>query len=170
MNLIDFKARKLGKRQLVEIFEKIDAEAGYRIASVSEKESFFKQFVLSNPEGKNTQLNVFFRNVSTAGWADKPEIKRIQIPKLPNVARHTKDNISLLCGIGFWDEEPYLVTWDPLNYLTHNTVCSCYVFFSSIEKAQIRGFYNGINEGKEVMVCRYDSFDNLLNEVKSRYL
>ena len=170
MNLIDFRARKLGKRQLIEIFERIVAEAGYKIVLVSEEECFFKQFVLSNTESSTTQLNVFFRNISTAGWVDKPEIKRIQIPKLPTVARHTKDNISLLCGIGFWDGEPYLAAWDPLNYLTHNTVCSCYVFFSSIEKAQSKGFYNGINEGKEVMVCRYDSFDILLNEIKSRYL
>lgn len=170
MNLKDFSTNKYSKKGLVSLFTDIVDNSSCMKMNIINDTGQFMCFEITDSLGKKYNVRVFFRNISNSGWDDKPEIKRIQIPCLEDVKLPTKNDFSLLCGIGKFDEEYMLAVWDPKNYLTHNTVCSCYVFFSSFIKAKDKGFYHGVNEGKEVMVCNANGFEDMIHEISSRYM
>ena len=109
------------------------------------------------------------KNISNSGWSDKPEIKRIQIPKLPVIGRQHKRDFYMLIGLCTYEDTDIMAVWNPQNYLTHNTVCSCYVFFSSLNKAFDNGFFFGKNKGKEVLTCTSKGFNDLIKEISSSY-
>ena len=170
MQLDNFSTCKYGKKSLISLFTDIVDKSLCKEVRLIDDTGQFVCFEIIDSFEKKYCVHVFFRNISNSGWDDKPEIKRIQIPCLEDIKTPTKHEFSILCGIGKFDEEYMLAVWDPKKYLTHNTVCSCYVFFSSFIKAMNNGFFHGMNEGKEVMVCTASGFEKMIHEISSRYM
>ena len=172
MNDLDkFKPQRLGREKLYSIIENVAARSGCIITRLDKADESmpFEPFSVCFEEGKTIRVHIYAKNISGAGWSDKPEIKRIQVKKLPEIPRQTKDDFYVLCGVCDYDSQVILAAWDPQNYMTHNTCCSCYVYISSLEKAINGGLFHGLNKGKEVMTCSEIHFGDLLKEISSRY-
>lgn len=171
MILEEFVTRKLGKEKLINLFMASVKKSGYEITRLEKADDTnpFEPFEIIATDGSKYTIHVCLKNISGAGWSDKPEIKRIQIKQLPELPRQRKKEFYILCGVCAYEETTLLAIWDPANYVTHNTVCSCYVYFSSLEKAMNNGAYHGLNKGKFVMTSREDSFGEVINEISGRY-
>lgn len=172
MNNVDkFLPRRLEKEKLYSIIEDVAQQSDCTIVRIaqSDEQSMFVPYQIHLQNGLSMTVHIYAKNISGAGWSDKPEIKRIQIKKLPNIPRQKKNELYVLCGVCNYGGEDLLAVWDPMNYMTHNTCCSCYVYISSLEKALNTGLFHGLNKGKEVMTCSARHFGDLLNEISSRY-
>ena len=171
-SLNEFKSQKLGKEKLCAIFESIALKSGCSVArqEKQDEDNPFEEYLIEMPDGISLKVHVLIKNISGAGWADKPEIKRIQVRKLPEIPRQSSKEFFMLCGVCEIGSELILAVWDPNNYTTHSTCCSCYVYFSSFTKAITNGFFYGLNKGKEVMTCSDDHLVELLKEISSRYI
>ncbi len=173
MSYLDkFVPQRLGKERLISIFEKIAKKSGCIIVRNNDIEDIgsFLCFSVTTVDGNVFKIHIDIKNISGAGWSDKPEIKRIQIRKLPEIPRQRKNEFYILAGIANYDSTSVLAVWDPMNYTTHNTVCSCYVYISSLEKAKTSDLFFGLNKGKEVMTCSENGFEKLIKEISSRYM
>ncbi len=170
-NVEKFQTQRLGKGSLYYIFENMAKHSNCAI--IREKQSDdanpFELYSIVLPDGFRIKVHVYLKNITGAGWSDKPEIKRIQIRKPLQLPKQRRDDFYILCGLCNYNSENVLVVWDPWNYMTHKTACSCYVFISSLEKAINGGFFHGLNKGKEVMTCTAQHFGELIREISSRY-
>ncbi len=166
-----FHPQRLGKNHLYLAIEKVAKQSGCVIRRLDEEQtaSPFVPYEIRLKDDISLRVHIYAKNISGAGWSDKPEIKRIQVKKLPEIPRQRWNDFYLLCGVCDYDFQSIVAVWDPLNYTTHNTCCSCYVYVSSLEKAKNNGLFVGLNKGKEVMTCSDQSFGNLLKEVSSRF-
>lgn len=129
----------------------------------------FTKFIILDSDGCEYVVSLFFRNIGGSGWSDKPYIKRIQVPSFTLESKQHRHSFSYLCGYAQYNGKDYYAFWDPENYLTHRTVRSCYLFISSFAKSEEKGYFMGINEGKEVMLCNSSGFEMVLKEISSRY-
>lgn len=161
---------KYRKDRLVKEFSIFVNDSKCQSVSVLDSNEQFTSFLVIDSEGTECRVSLFFRNISGAGWSDKPQIKRIQIPVIALNQRQRKNSFSYLCGFAKYDNKPFFAFWDPENYQTHNTVCSCYIFISSFEKANKYGSFMGLNKGKEVFLCNSAGFEKVIKEISSRYL
>ena len=161
---------KYRKDMLVKEFTNFVNDSNCRSVSVLDSNGQFTRFLVVDSEGIEYRIALFFRNIGGAGWSDKPQIKRIQIPVITLGQSQRKNSFSYLCGFAKYDNKSFFAFWDPENYQTHNTVCSCYIFVSSFEKANKSGAFMGLNEGKEVFLCNSIGFEIILKEISSRYL
>jgi len=170
-DLDKFHPQRLGKSSLYSTIEKLAMQAGCVVHKLDyeEEKTPFVPYEFKTENDTLFTVHIYAKNISGAGWADKPEIKRIQIKKLPEIPRQQKKDFYLLCGVCNYNSQSILAVWDPLNYMTHNTCCSCYVYVSSLEKAVKNGLFFGLNKGKEVMTCSYQGFGDLLKEISSRF-
>ena len=172
MNDLDkFHPQRLGKSGLYSTIEKMAIQAGCVVHKLDyeEEKTPFVPYEIKIACNTSLTVHIYAKNISGAGWADKPEIKRIQINKLPEIPRQKRNDFYILCGVCNYDSQTVVAAWDPLNYTTHNTCCSCYVYVSSLEKAVRNGLFFGLNKGKEVMTCSDRSFGDLLKEISSRF-
>ncbi len=169
MELNKLVKKKYSKDERMKVFERIIVDSGCTFERIGPDENQFFETYIIKSDDHIFNVHVYIRSISGAGWSDKPEINRIQIPKIPQIPRQRSIEFRLLCGVATFDGKDIIAIWDPTNYLTHNTVCSCYVFFSSFDKAYLNGYYFGLNKGKEVMTCTAEGFSDLLREISSRY-
>ena len=172
MNNIDkFQQNRFGRNNLFSLIQNVARSSGCSISWLvtSDMDGVFQPFHIVTPENDSFVVRILPKNISGAGWPDKPEIKRIQVRAFPEIPRQQRDDFRVLCGIGYYDSQYVLAMWDPLNYMTHSTTCSCYVFISSLEKAVVSGSYYGLNKGKEVFTCDSTHFGTMIKEISSRY-
>ena len=146
------------KKELQTEFENCARIAGInRIEWFDRNESPYK-CSLSN-ESKKYHLYMYLKNISGAGWADKPWIKRVQVPNIrlqhPEYYVSTSENTTLLI-IGYYnfDFNPILVAWDAYGYILHSTVRSCYVEVDDLVKGYNEGFYEGECAGQKIWVFK----------------
>ena len=170
-DLDKFQPQRLGKEKLHSTFQSIALQSNCSISRLEKADDTmpFEPYIIGLDDGRKIKVHIYMKNISGAGWADKPEIKRIQVNKLPDIPIQRKEEFYILCGVCNYDSQDVLATWDPFNYMTHNTCCSCYVYISSLEKAASGGFFHGLNKGKEVMTCSTGHLGDLLREISSRY-
>lgn len=171
MVLEKFVTKRRNKQNLIDLVVKSVECSGCKISRLKKEVSTnpFDPFKVTTEDGNEYIIHIYVKNISGSGWLDKPEIKRIQIKQLPEIPRQRRTEFYILCGVCIYEGITLLAIWDPMNYVTHNTVCSCYVYFSSLNKAMENGTYHGNNKGKFVMTSREDKFQEVLNEISSRY-
>ena len=125
---------------------------------------FFLKFELDNQE---YLFDMFLKNITGAGWEDKPEIKRCQVSNAKNddidieIIEHKKYN--LILGYYCFDENPILVAWDPYRYMNHNTIRSCYVTVDTLKRGYEKGFYEGVVSSQKLWVFKGECFVKFVN-------
>lgn len=163
MNEVNVNNGKFSKKQMIDIFE------CFLLASnivIFKKENKFNNFIEYDIEidGRVLTLNVFLKNITNSGWAEKITKKRIQVPgkDLQNLIPNSKEYINLLIGICLVNNEPIFVVWNPFNFQFHKTNRSCYTNVYDIAKTSFLGFHIGIEAKKKLYYCDKINFKKLL--------
>ena len=130
-----------------------------------------KQFWLSfNYNDNDYYFEMFLKNITGAGWKDKPDIKRCQVsnPKNDDVDMEIIKNkkYNLILGYYCFDDNPILVAWDSYRYLNHNTIRSCYITVDTLKRGYEKGFYEGVVSSQKLWVFTGENFDKFV----SRYI
>lgn len=124
-------------------------------------------------DGKHIRLNFILRALGTGGWKDKPWIYRIQIGVLGEGAlpRSGDGELSLLLGLFYLDGSLALAAWNPFMYVFHKTNRSCYLKEEDIQSLakEPSGVFVGKATYPTPILCREDSFRELLSECLKRY-
>lgn len=112
-------------------------------------------------------------NITNSGWSDKPQIRRIQVDRkyLDDLVDTKENELTIICGLVQFKNEPIFCFWNPKRYITHKTRCSCYVNVSSINTAFKEGYYFGHDSGKEIYACNSHNLQRVIIEfIKNNYI
>lgn len=156
------------KDELIREFEYCIKAAGItKIEWQDRKESPYKCSIVHNE--KKYCLYMYLKNVSGAGWENKPWMKRVQVPNIriqhPDYYVMTKDTTTMLIvGYYNYDDNPIFVAWDAYGYVMHSTVRSCYVEVDDLLRGYRDGYYKGSCSGQTIWVFRPKYICDFLEE------
>jgi hypothetical protein len=141
---IDISKNYLRHNQLIDRFCNSLLMSGFKILDLKPDENKVAQFHIQSG-GDIYELNVYMKNVSLAGWADKPWIKRIQVGNVKTLApgfysETTREKVNLLIGYTKVDQKELFFAWNYYRYIFHKTLRSCYVHDDSIQTVLNDGF------------------------------
>src|SRR5690554_6067570 len=113
----------------------------------------------------NYKIYLFLRNVSNAGWSDKPEKRRVQVTafdvkKLPPTGKHVT---AMILGVQEIFDRFIFVAWDIYKYGGHATNRSCYINTTNIYNAFLRGFITTMDQSQKVWLADSYNLDKLIN-------
>lgn len=121
----------------------------------------------------NFEIYFYLRKVGKSGWADKKEIRRVQVAafnvnSLPSTNHHTT---SMIIGLQTIFDEDICVVWNVYNYGNHSKNRSCYVKTANIYKAFTTGYITTTDSNQKIWLCNQYNFDRLLNDyIKTNYI
>lgn len=159
-NIIE--TRRLNKDSIYKTIDKFFSSSG--ISVFSEKHINNKRFVKIGVDEMVLDVLIYAKNICNCGWKDRTGIKRIQVNKIEDSSRTTKNYCYLLLGLCFVNDEPIIVAWNPLKYIYHEKYRSAYVYDDVIVKAYKNGFYKTSNNGETILACRENQFMRLIKE------
>ena len=159
-NSLDFQSKytPFSKKNLLIEFERNAKIAGIdKIEWTNEKESAYKCSLSSGM--KEYKLFMYLRNISGAGWKEKPWIKRVQVPNIrlehPEYYVDTVDNQTLvIIGYYNYDSNPLFVAWDAYGYVMHSTLRSCYVDVDDLLMGYKEDYYEGECANQKIWVFK----------------
>lgn len=133
------------KSELLKKFEEFLQESGFSVRWNETKSSPYAAVVSHG--NKEYKLVLYLKNITGAGWSDKPHIKRVQVNNVRNedatkYIDTTSEQTILILGYYNFDNNPLIVAWNAYKYVYHNTIRSCYVTIDNL----IEGYRNGIIE------------------------
>lgn len=146
------------------------SKSGFKIIEAKNK-GMIKHIIASKGD-KGYDFFFVIRNVSHAGWSEKPHIKRIQVQNLsiekPELFK-PKNNKTYFFFVGYYnfDNNPLFVFWDPGRYTSHKTNRSCYVFLNTLEMAYRSGYIDTVNSNRKVWAITQKNFIKFLNNYYS---
>lgn len=162
------------RTELRQIFVKMLNNSGYLVRDLPDDDEVNPIKYVVTKSGDPITLHIYLKNVTLAGWADKPHIFRVQVTNCfssSNISKITSTEITIICGICSVDDIPMLCAWNVFGYVLHKTNRSCYVLSTSLILAKERGFYMSHDLGQFVWICRSDFIETLLSEyVKMTYI
>ena len=174
-NLIQYISKtKFNKKIIYSNFEKLFLnESNIIIRNIDNKsKDTWINFTLSF-DNRQYNLHIKFKSVTSGGWKNKPQVRRIQISKkhLTNIIDTTQNELTLLAGYVVFKDTPLFCFWNPKRYISHKTTCSCYVNVSSINQAYKDGYYLGYDSGKEVYICNSTNLRRVITEfISNNYI
>lgn len=106
---------------------------------------------------------ITLKNITGAGWQDKPRIKRVQVKNIKNEAPdllyyQNATTVNLIMGYYNFDNNPLIVCWDAYRYLNHNTLRSCYVNVDCLLRGYEKKFYEGVVSQQKCWVFKGEQF------------
>lgn len=169
-NSLDFRTDYIAfsKKELLVEFENCAKVAGIDAIEWFDKKESPYQCRLVNRIRKY-HLYMYLKNISGAGWENKPWVKRVQVPNIryqhPDYYVDTKDDTTMLI-IGYYnyDMNPILVAWDAYGYVMHSTVRSCYVEVDDLLRGYEAGYYEGECAGQKIWVFKPEHLCRFLDE------
>ena len=157
-NSLDFQSDYIpfSKKELLVEFEHCARIAGFNEIDWTDKKESPYHCYIGNKD-KNYHLYMYLKNISGAGWEDKPWIKRVQVPNIrlqhPEYYVDTNDNRTLLIlGYYNYDLNPIFVAWDAYGYVMHSTVRSCYVEVDDLVRGYKERYYEGESASQKIWV------------------
>ncbi len=139
------------------------------------KKQFDLKFIY---QGRCIRFEMFLKNITGAGWKEKPEIKRCQVSNAKNddldVGIIDNCKYNLILGFYCFDNNPIFVAWDPYRYLHHNTIRSCYVTVDTLKRGYEKKFYEGVVASQKLWVFTGENFikfvDRYISYISELYL
>lgn len=171
-NLINSNDRKYTKQEIFSSFIEIIVKAGFKVLDI--KTGNPNHIKLSDGDYEYNLVYIL-KNISNAGWKNKPNYKRIQVYNLKNETKDINfnkvDDKFFVIYIGYYnfDNNPLLVVWDALRYLNHNTQRSCYVTTDMMQLAYDAGFIETIVSGQKVWISKPTKFRDMLYSISKYY-
>ena len=107
--------------------------------------------------GENYRFISLLKNITGAGWENKPKIKRVQVSNIKNINYDglyisCKNAFNMIIGYYNYDNNPIFVAWDAYRYLNHNTIRSCYVTVDSLRVGYIKRYYEGVDSAQKIWI------------------
>lgn len=120
-------------------------------------------------DGVEYKLYVILKNITGAGWENKPKIKRVQVSNIKdidnNISLNGNQNVFyLILGYYNYDNNPIFVAWDAYRYINHNTVRSCYVSVDSLKIGYVNEYYVGVDSAQKIWIFKIDYFRRFVLE------
>ena len=107
---------------------------------------------------------VYLKNITGAGWVNKPEIKRVQITN-PSHDLNLQDNaqsLVLILGYYNYDENPIWVAWDTQRYLHHQTLRSCYVIVNNLKRGYECNYLEAVDSSQKIWLFKKEHIKRFL--------
>ena len=155
------------KKELLDKFAEFIGEDGF---SLTWKSNTHVPYVATiQKEEKAYKLVLYLKNITGAGWADKPHMKRVQVSNVRNddmdkYIDTTNEQTILIIGYYNFDNNPLIVAWDAYRYVYHNTVRSCYVSIDNLMDAYRSGFTVTECSNQKIWVFQPAHFERFLND------
>ncbi len=165
--IVEAKDKKHPTNKLKLCFQKMIVENGFLIKSFQTKGSIFSIVFLR--QDKKYTIHSVLKNITHAGWKNKPEIKRIQVTNLwtnkPNFIQvNEKNEFLIYFGYYDFDNNPLIVAWDSERYSGHKTNRSCYVNLDTLLWAYNENYVSTVNSSQKVWVFKPEKFKKFLDE------
>ena len=118
---------------------------------------------------------MYLKNVTGAGWADKPNYRRVQVTnvRIEDPERYidpTDQDVFMVLGYYDFDNNPIMVAWDAYKYVMHNTNRSCYVTTNNLQAGYSKGIEITNCSEQKIWIFKADYFkiflDNYMKELK----
>ena len=153
------------KKDLLIKFNEYMEQAGFNVNWIETKSSPYE--VAITKRDREYKLVLYLKNITGAGWADKPHIKRVQVSNVRKqdnskyIDTNGKQTI-LIIGYYNFDNNPIIVAWNAYHYVYHETMRSCYVNIDNLKD----GYTNGLVEAEcaehKIWVIKPERFEEFL--------
>lgn len=159
--------KKYSRKELIKFVSEEIKKANVKLNALTfNKDQFLLNFALN---GHELIFDIFLKNITGAGWEDKPYIKRCQVSNLKNVdPEKTKiipnGHYNLILGYYNFDANPILVAWDPYRYFNHKTVRSCYVTVDALKRGYERGYYDCVVSSQKCWIFVGEQFSSFIEQ------
>lgn len=149
------------KEKLLEEFERFINDSGYKVEKWLNTNCVPYELLIVDETEKMTHLVIYLKNITGAGWEDKPDIKRVQVTNIrvaspDNYVSTTASQTMLILGYYNYDNNPIMVAWDAYRYVKHKTNRSCYVNIDTLKRAYQTGYLITNNSSQKVWL--FDSY------------
>lgn len=117
--------------------------------------------------GENMEFQFILKNITNAGWKDKPNFKRIQIQNIflkGDTPVSYNYNKLLIIGYYNYDNNPMIVVWNPREMDKHNTLRSCYILTDTMLMGYKKKYYSTIVSGKKVWLLTPGFFNIFIKD------
>lgn len=166
LTLVKSEYIKYSKKELLHCLQKLFIENNFIISKIEKNESIFT-IVFENLDGSRLETNIIIKNITNAGWADKPHIKRIQVSNLSEqFDKNDEASLNLYIGYYCFDKNPIYVVWEPMRYVNHNTLRSCYVNVESLVRGYELGYLDTVNSSQKVWIFKKEYLEKFIKEYK----
>ena len=154
---------KLNKKQLNDVFNDFLMSSELGIMSFDYSKD---PYVIKLSDGvRKFELHYVLKNISTGGWKEYGNIKRIQIGSIKEGLVYTnRIRTHMLCGLVRYDDDYILVVWNSYLYTSHNTNRSCYITEESIVKCTKRGYIMVHEFDQDIWLCDKKHFGLLIRD------
>lgn len=158
--------RIMKKKELLSSFEQYINNGGWKFVKWSQKKKSPYQCVVNN--GKyNVDILLYLKNITNAGWEDKPHSKRIQVGNNKDIdfsmlRNQNKKKINLI--IGYYNyNKPIFAAWDSEEYTRHKTNRSCYIDVVDLIKGYKKKFIKVMRRGQQLYVFTPNNLIKYIN-------
>ena len=166
-NLVyDEPEKRFPKQELLKEFEKFINVSGFSVKEWKNSDHVPYELIV-NKDGINYRLIIFLKNITGAGWADKPNIKRVQVTNvrvvdIDNYINTTDTEALIILGYYNFDNNPIMVAWNAYRYVSHNKNRSCYIDIESLLEGYNNGYITKTCSDQRVWVFRPSYFETFL--------
>lgn len=143
-NIVIAEDKKYPRQALVDGTIKEINKSGSTVLSLEFAENQFSLKCVV--DDKHLSFDLFLKNITGAGWKDKPYVKRCQVSNIQKKNPVKNDIVkdkhyNLILGYYNFDSNPIFVAWDPYRYLHHKTLRSCYVTVDALKRGYEKKFF-----------------------------
>lgn len=160
--------KKYSKKDLFEKFKEFISKCGY---SITDNNDFKRTPYVVNikKEDNEYKLIMFYKNITGAGWSDKPNVKRVQVTNVRkgDISKYVSTSSNetfMILGYYNFDDNPIMVAWNAYHYVYHDTTRSCYVDIDTLLDGYKKGYIETIYAKQNIWVFTPDYFDKFLHE------
>lgn len=166
LDIVLTEDRKLSSKQLEDLFI---SEIKKSLTTISSFNRISKNQYKCSIKYKNDDFSfiTILKNITGAGWENKPKIKRVQVRNgliVDNINIYKKDlsNLNVIIGVYNYDNNPIIVAWDAYKYYNHKTQRSCYVSTDSLLLGYEKGFYEGVDSSQKIWIFKGEEFNKFI--------
>lgn len=166
-NLVYDKSEKIFKKnQLIKKFEEFIEVSGFKVIRWVNKIHSPYELIITK-DNKEYRIVVFLKNITGAGWADKPNMKRVQVTNIrvvdiDNYINTTDKEALVILGYYNFDDNPIMVAWNAYRYVSHNKNRSCYIDIESLLEGYNNGYITKTCSDQRVWVFKSNYFETFL--------
>ena len=159
---------KYDKKKLMEKFGEFISARGYHIVGdVDLKVSPY--IVTIKRDTLSYKMIIYYKNITGAGWKDKPNIRRVQVTNvryadIDKYISTSKDSFLAILGYYNYDNNPIMVAWNAYNFVYHSTTRSCYVTTDLLQEAYKSGYIKTNYSNQTIWIFTPDYFDEFIND------
>lgn len=160
--------KKYSKNELFDHFKSFISNCGYCV--LEDYDFKTSPYVVNiQKDDKEYKLIMYYKNITGAGWKDKPNVKRVQVTNVrkDDITKYvstSNEETFIILGYYNFDNNPIMVAWNAYHYVYHDTTRSCYVDIDTLLEGYKKGYVNTVYAKQDIWVFTADYFDRFLQD------